>query len=274
MKSNILENLSNFLTIENIKYEIMRTAYGNPQSILNGLDTRALIIWYTAFSIVPWFFYDLGTLMGLFIVTGTLAIFCRVSPLIIVLMSFGFITQTFTTMILVFFFGGNISALIALLTVSLKLLIVSLATISIFTSMDPEKLGDALLSFGLPDRFCFSISYGYRVLPMLIDEYNGIFNSFRLRGMKPEKKKFFGLNIVTYYIKIIIVSFYPMLLNTAKRVKITVEALETKGFSRSIKSRKVMELKFNNMKMNFRDVKILSMISLSVVCAIVVGNMI
>ncbi len=51
------------------------------------------------------------------------------------------------------------------MTVTLKLLIISPANISIFTSMDPEKLGDALRKFGLPAKFCFSISYGYRVLP-------------------------------------------------------------------------------------------------------------
>ena len=57
------------------------------------------------------------------------------------------------------------------MTVTLKLLIISPANISIFTSMDPEKLGDALRKFGLPAKFCFSISYGYRVLPALIDDH-------------------------------------------------------------------------------------------------------
>ncbi len=35
-ENSVLEKMSNFLTVENIKYEIMRTAYGNPDSILNG----------------------------------------------------------------------------------------------------------------------------------------------------------------------------------------------------------------------------------------------
>lgn len=273
-KGNVIDNISNFLTVENIKFEIMRTAYGNPQSILHGLDPRALIIWYIVFSLIPWFFYDLEVLFGLFLVTAVMAILSKVSPLIIGLMAFGFISSTFSTTIVVLFFGGSLDAFFSLMTVTIKLLIVSLATISVFTSMDPEKLGDALRSFGLPDRFCFSISYGYRVLPVLIDEYNAIFNSFRLRGMKPTTKRFFGLNIVFYYVKMIIVSFYPMILNTAKRVKVTVEALETKGFSRSVKSRKVMELKFSEMKITIRDVKILSLLSMAIVLVIFIGRII
>lgn len=92
--------------------------------------------------------------------------------------------------------------------------------------------------------------------------------------MKPSEKKLFGLNIVAYYVKIVIFSFYPMILNTAKRVKMTVEALETKGFSRSAKSRKVMELKFSNMKISPRDIKVLSAISLSMVFAILIGQIV
>ena len=273
-ENSVLEKMSNFLTVENIKYEIMRTAYGNPDSILNGVDARALIIWYLGFCIVPWFFYDLKILIGLFILTAIFAVLCKVSPLIIGLMAFGVVTSTLATTIVVMFFGGNFDSFLSLMTVTLKLLIVSLATISIFTSMDPEELGDALRRFGLPAKFCFSISYGYRVLPMLIDEYNAIFNSFRLRGMRPTEKKYGGLNIVWYYVQIVLISFYPMLLNTAKRVKVSVEALETKGFSRSLKSRKVMRLKSAYMKFTFRDLRILGSLTLSVVLVIVVGKMI
>lgn len=40
------ENIMDYLSIENIKLEIMRTAYGNPQSILGHIDARVLVIWY------------------------------------------------------------------------------------------------------------------------------------------------------------------------------------------------------------------------------------
>lgn len=249
----LIDNMSEFLTIENIKFEIMRAAYGNPNSILAKLDARVLIIWYVIFSTIPWFMNKTPVLLTMFFATGLFAYFCRVSPLIVGILAIGFVSQNITVSILAIIIGGNLQAFTALFIVSLKLLIISLATICIFTSMDPEKLSDALLKFGLPAKFGFGISYGYRMIPILIDEYNGIFNSFRLRGQKPQQKKIFGLNIVMYYLKILMKAFYPMMLNTAKRIRSTVEALETKGFTESVTNPKAKQLKLAYMKVGKHD---------------------
>ncbi|MGL5694732.1 MAG: hypothetical protein ACRCXA_11685, partial [Peptostreptococcaceae bacterium] len=148
----ILNNMSEFLTIENIKFEIMRAAYGNPNSILAKLDARVLIIWYLVFSILPWFINEIPVLLSLFIATAIFAYFCKVSPLIVGILAIGFVSQNITVGILAVIIGGNLQAFTSLLIVSIKLLIISLATICIFTSMDPEKLSDALLKFGLPAK--------------------------------------------------------------------------------------------------------------------------
>lgn len=248
-----LTNMSNFLTVENIKFEIMRVAYGNPDSILSKLDARVLIVWYLVFSLLPWFIHELPVLLALFISTSIFAYACKVSPLIVGILGIGFISQNITVSILAIMIGGGIQAFTSLFIVSLKLLIISLSTICIFTSMDPEKLSDALLKFGLPTKFGFGISYGYRMIPILIDEYNGIFNSFRLRGQRPKVKKLFGLNIVAYYAKILMKAFYPMILNTAKRIRSTVEALETKGFTESVENPKAKNLKLAYMKIGIYD---------------------
>ena len=107
IKASTAEKIQSFFTIENIKFEIMRTAYGNPRSILFGLDARALIIWYLGFSIVPWLFYDIPVLLGLFLVAAVMAALSRVSVLIIGLMAFGFVTQTLATFVVVLLFGGS-----------------------------------------------------------------------------------------------------------------------------------------------------------------------
>lgn len=196
----------------------------------------------------------------------------RVSPLIVGLMAISFVFSTLSTTILVIFFGGSVSAFVSLMSVTLKFLVISLFTVSIFTSIDPEKLGDALRWFGMPEKFCFGISYGYRILPTLIDEYTGIFNSFRLRGNRPNNSGILGWRIFLYYVKMVIKSFYPMILNTALRIKITVEALETRGFTRSTKSKKVMELKFSKMKFTKRDALVLGVMSICLMLTIFVGN--
>lgn len=269
----LLENTSEFLTVENIKFEIMRAAYGNPNSILSKIDARVLIIWYLVFSLLPWFLHEIPVLLTLFFATAIFAYFCRVSPLIVGLLAIGFVSQNITTGLLAVIIGGQIQAFVSLFVVSLKLLIISLATICIFTSMDPEKLSDALLKFGLPPKFGFGISYGYRMIPILIDEYNNIFNSFRLRGQKPKEKKFFGLNIVAYYIKIIMKAFYPMILNTAKRIRSTVEALETKGFTESVENPKAMKLKLSYMTIGKNEYAFLLVSTTLVVITLTVGNL-
>ncbi len=269
----MLNNMSEFLTVENIKFEIMRAAYGNPDSILAKLDARVLIIWYLVFSLLPWFLHEIPVLLTLFIATSIFAYFCRVSPLIVAILAMGFVSQNITVSILAIFMGGGLQAFVSLFIVSLKLLIISLATICIFTSMDPERLSDALLKFGLPTKFSFGISYGYRMIPILIDEYNGIFNSFRLRGQKLQTKKFMGLNIVAYYIKILMKAFYPMILNTAKRVRSTVEALETKGFTESIENKKSKNLKLAYMKVGLNDLKFVVVSTILVAVTIYTGNL-
>lgn len=269
----LLGNMSEFLTVENIKFEIMRAAYGNPNSILSKIDARVLIIWYLFFSLVPWFLNEIPVLLSLFFATAVFAYFCRVSPLIVGLLAIGFITQNISVSFLAVLIGGQLQAFVALFIVSLKLLIISLSTICIFTSMDPEKLSDALFKFGLPHKFGFGISYGYRMIPILIDEYNNIFNSFRLRGQRPKEKKFFGLNIVVYYVKILMKAFYPMILNTAKRIRSTVEALETRGFTESIENPKTKKLKLAYMKVRSIDYIFIFASTMLVGATIYIGNL-
>lgn len=269
----MVENVAEFLTVENIKFEIMRIAYGNPNSILTKIDARVLIIWYLVFSLLPWFIHELPVLLTIFIGTAIFSYFCRVSWFVVALLGIGFVSQNITVGVLALFIGGDIQVFSALFIVSMKLLIISLSTICIFTSMDPEKLSDALLKFGLPPKFGFGISYGYRMIPILIDEYNGIFNSFRLRGKRPEIKKFWGLNIAIYYIKILMKAFYPMILNTAKRIRSTVEALETKGFTQSVANPKTKELKLAYMKVTKIDYIFIASSTVIVAITLFIGSL-
>src|SRR5699024_3970145 len=129
------------------------------------------------------------------------------------------------------FAGGSLEAVMPLLTLSMKIYIMSIASVSVFTSMSPEQLSDGLLCLGLPAQFRFAVSYAFRMLPILLDEYPQIFQSYRLRGKTPEKHGLLKWRIIYYYIKVIIQSFYPSMLNVAKRTRLTVEALEVRGFS-------------------------------------------
>ncbi|MBN2221386.1 MAG: energy-coupling factor transporter transmembrane protein EcfT, partial [Vallitaleaceae bacterium] len=116
--------------------------------------------------------------------------------------------------------------------------------------------------FGFPDQLSFSISFAYRILPLIMEEFQGILLSHRLRGVAPEKKGPFGMiKVLIYQIKMIILSFYPLMLNMAKRSRTTVEALELKGYQHSLKDHRVRKMKLARLKIQKSDV-IFSAISL------------
>ena len=70
--------------------------------------------------------------------------------------------------------------------------------------------------YGCPERLSFSISYAYRMLPMLMEEFQNVLLSYRLRGNPPAHETFGGkVKYLIYQVKIIMQSFYPLMLNTA-----------------------------------------------------------
>ncbi|MGD7044759.1 energy-coupling factor transporter transmembrane component T family protein [Jeotgalibacillus proteolyticus] len=241
------------LSVEYVKMELMKTAFGNRDTFLAKLDPRILIIWYLAVSIVPWFTFNEWILFTLVVFTSILAIISKVSPLILGLLSFGVVSEIGWITVVVLFFGGDITAFLALLTFTMKITIMSIASIAVFASMDPEKLSDALISFGVPAQFGFGVSYGYRMLPILLDEYQHIFQSFLMRGKGPEKKGLLGWRMAVYYGKIMVLAFYPMILNVAKRTRTTVEALEVRGFPYSLHSKEAKKQKLSYMKVGPGD---------------------
>ncbi|MBM7715307.1 energy-coupling factor transport system permease protein [Bacillus thermophilus] len=250
---NAFQKLFNKATIENIKIELMRTAYGNEQTPLAKLDPRVLIIWMLVFSIIPWLTHNLTILIGFTLFTVALAYVSRVSPLLIFLLIVGIISQFTYLVFAAIFLGNSFMALVAIIPVTLKVACVSLATMAVVTSMDPEKFSDALLKLGVPGKFSFGVSYGYRMLPILIEEYQNIIHSFRLRGKLPCKPGFLYRRYIFYYIKMSVLAFYPMMLNTAKRTRTTVEALEVRGFSYTLENNIAKKLKLDYLKLTKYD---------------------
>lgn len=268
---NVFQKLFSKLSVENIKIELMRTAYGTEETVLSKLDPRMLIVWSLFFTTVPWFIHNMTILIGLAVLMGVLAYMARVSPLLIVLLIIG-VTSQFTYLIFVaLFLGGTFTALLAVIPLTIKIMIISLSSMAVFTSMDPEKFSDALLSFGVPGKFSFGVSYGYRMLPILIEEYQSIIQSFRLRGKMPTKKGILYWRYIVYFLKISVLAFYPMMLNTAKRTRTTVEALEIRGFSYSEENDLAKKLKLKALKMNKYDYQFVAITSVITICIINIG---
>lgn len=262
----ITQTLLDKFTIDYLRNQVLKNAYGNDDTVIAGLDPRTLLCWYLFFGLIPWFLNDLIVLLGMFVFVAITTKLAKIAPLVLFLFCLGVFCQTGYLFIAALFFGGNLSTLYSLLVMTLKVSVCSLASITVFSGLNPDRLATGLLYFGCPDQLSFSISYAFRILPILMEEFQNILLSYRLRGHSPSKKTWLGkVKYFIYQIKIIILSFYPLMLNTAKRSRTTVEALELKGYryaneNKIVRKKKMASLMFKKDDLIFVLISIVWMI--------------
>jgi energy-coupling factor transport system permease protein len=192
-------------------------------------------------------------LIGLVIFTAAVALVARVSPLLLILFAIGILAESGSILFISLFFGGGTETVIALATFQMKLAIISLASMAMFVSMDPEKVADGLLALGAPNLLGFTVSYGYRMLPTMLEEFHGVINAYRARVRRPDRPGFLAWRWARHWVLLIIRSFYPVMLNSAKRTRTTVEALETRGFTFTAVSPKAKALRIAHLRVTTTD---------------------
>ena len=126
--------------------------------------------------------------------------------------------------------------------------------------------------YGCPERLSFSISYAYRMLPMLMEEFQNVLLSYRLRGNPPAHDPPWGkARYLIYQVKIVIESFYPLMLNTAKRSRTTVEALELRGYRYAAVNKTVKKIRLSTLNVSYNDLLFLALsglwMALCVLCS-------
>lgn len=253
------ENILDKLSLDFLRNQVLKNAYGNDDTVIAKLDPRVLIVWYLFFGLVPWFFNNVIFLAGCFILVMVTTILARVAGLVLFLFILGVFSQTGYLFIVSLFFGGNTETIIPLLILTFKVATVSLASITVFSGLDPDRLANGLIWFGCPEKLSFSISYAYRMLPMLMEEFQNVLLSYRLRGKAPESDSFLGkIKNLIYQVKIIMQSFYPLMLNTAKRSRTTVEALEMRGYRYASSNKAVKKMKLSSLKVTYDDMLFLA----------------
>lgn len=254
MIEKLSENVMDKVSIDFLRDQVLKNAYGNDDTPIAVLDPRVLLLWYLFFALVPWFLDDVAILLGMFILTAVTTRIARVAPLVLLIFALGVFSQTGYLFVASLFFGGDLSTVAPLLVLTLKVATVSLASITVFSGLDPDKLSNGLLWFGCPERLSFSIGFAYRILPILMEELQNILLSYRLRGRAPEHVTLAGkVRWIVYQIKTIVQSFYPLMLNTAKRSRTTVEALELKGYRYAASDKKVLKLKLSSLRAGHRE---------------------
>lgn len=253
------ESILDKLSLDFLRNQVLKNAYGNDDTVIAKLDPRVLLVWYLFFGLVPWFSSNVVFLAGCFIIVAVTTVLAKVAGLVLFLFILGVFSQTGYLFIVSLFFGGSIQTVIPLLVLTLKVATVSLASITVFSGLDPDRLSNGLMWFGCPERLSFSISYAYRMLPMLMEEFQNVLLSYRLRGNAPEGDHFIGkVKNLIYQVQIIMQSFYPLMLNTAKRSRTTVEALEMRGYRYAATNKEVKKIKLSSLKVTYDDMLFLA----------------
>ena len=275
ISKKLSENILDKISMDFLRNQVLKNAYGNNDTVIAAMDPRILIAWYLFFGIVPWFVSDIPFLMGSFLLVMATTLLAHVAGLVLFLFGLGVFSQTGYLFLVTLLFGGNASAIAPLLVLTLKVATVSLASVTVFSGLDPDKLSNGLMWYGCPERLSFSISYAYRMLPMLMEEFQNVLLSYRLRGNPPAHETFGGkVKYLIYQVKIIMQSFYPLMLNTAKRSRTTVEALELRGYRYAAVNKEVKKLKLSSLKVGYNDLMFLAVSLLFVAVSLLVSTLI
>ncbi len=275
MMQKLSENVLDKFSMDVLRNQVLKNAYGNDDTVIAVRDPRILLVWYLFFGLVPWFVNDLPFLLGCFLLVMVTTVLAKVAGLVLLLFAVGVFSQTGYLLIATWIFGGDASAIAPLLVLTLKVATISLASVTVFSGLDPDRLSNGLMWFGCPERLSFSISYAYRMLPMLMEEFQNVLLSYRLRGNPPAHETVPGkIKYLIYQIKIIIHAFYPLMLNTAKRSRTTVEALEIKGYRYAAVNKEVRKMKLSSLKVTYDDLIFLAISFLWVAVTVLVSTLV
>lgn len=254
MMQKLSENILDKFSMDFLRNQVLKNAYGNNDTVIAARDPRVLLVWYLFFGLVPWFVQDTTFLLGCFVLVMITTLLARVAGLVLLLFAVGVFSQTGYLLLATWLFGGDASAIAPLLVLTLKVATISLASVTVFSGLDPDRLANGLMWYGCPERLSFSISYAYRILPMLMEEFQNVLLSYRLRGNPPAHDTFTGkVRYLAYQVKIIMAAFYPLMLNTAKRSRTTVEALELRGYRYAATNKAVRRIKLAGMHLTWDD---------------------
>ena len=64
MMSKLSESILDKFSMDFLRNQVLKNAYGNNDTVIAALDPRILIAWYLFFGVVPWFVNDLSFLLG------------------------------------------------------------------------------------------------------------------------------------------------------------------------------------------------------------------
>ena len=140
MMQKLSESVLDKFSMDFLRNQVLKNAYGNDDTVIAKRDPRILLIWYLFFGLVPWFVNDLPFLLGCFLLVMVTTVLAKVAGLVLLLFAVGVFTQTGYLLIATWIFGGDASAIAPLFILTLKVATISLASVTVFSGLDPDRL--------------------------------------------------------------------------------------------------------------------------------------
>src|SRR5699024_6514519 len=156
MMQKLSENILDKFSMDFLRNQVLKNAYGNNDTVIAARDPRVLLVWYLFFGLVPWFVQDTVFLLGCFVLVMITTLLARVAGLVLLLFAVGVFSQTGYLLLATWLFGGDASAIAPLLVLTLKVATISLASVTVFSGLDPDRLANGLMWYGCPERLSFS----------------------------------------------------------------------------------------------------------------------
>ena len=89
LMNKLSENILDKFSMDFLRNQVLKNAYGNDDTVIAGLDPRILIAWYLFFGLVPWFVNDVPFLLGCFLLVMVTTILAKVAGLVLFLFALG-----------------------------------------------------------------------------------------------------------------------------------------------------------------------------------------
>ena len=94
MMAKLSDNLLDKFSMDFLRSQVLKNAYGNDDTVIAALDPRILLVWYLFFGLVPWFLNDIPLLLGCFTLVMATTVLARVAGLVLFLFALGVFSQT------------------------------------------------------------------------------------------------------------------------------------------------------------------------------------
>ena len=89
----VVDKLKDFISVEQLKVEVLNAAYGNTDTAIAKLDPRTIFVWYLFYALYPWLTQSVPILTGMFLFLVAMVYIAKVSYLLIFLFVLGLIAQ-------------------------------------------------------------------------------------------------------------------------------------------------------------------------------------